>query len=186
MGGFPFDTEKHEVLKTLQTITSPGSGTGSRWNGLGVKDPQPPCEFGMTGKILFNTSDDMWRFLKDHKGMKLNYGQATLFHGIDKYEDDREVSRKTSRALKLCKQYLVEKGMLEAEASKEGVKKVLMGDWDMGIVRTRTPSGDIVRVFEKPRDSDLYRVAAGAATLGWDMRFAEQLAEINYGDGRKS
>ena len=57
-----------------------------------------------------------------------------------------------------------------------------MADWDSGVIRFKRNDGSIHRLFELDRGSGLLKVGDGAISSGLNLRLAENLPEINFGE----
>lgn len=166
VGNFPFDTEGDLIKAKLRDVTSAGSGLGATWDGEGVEDIVAR-DFAPVGKIVFTKSNYMWKFLKASKGKQFSFRDASLFHPIGKTESERLTAKRTSRALKLIKDHLVSIGKLQAGPGRGHLKRALLGDWDMVIVRVKALTGNFVRVLEIPPRKEIF-VVARTATRGRD------------------
>ena len=179
VGGFPKDTPKEHIVRKLREIIQPNAERG--WRGEGVTDCYAP-NFSSFGRIKFETCDDMWKFLKAFKGHKFNFNGKTLFHSIDKTTAEMDLSRKVSRALKRLRVCLIEKGLMQEESQREAFNRLVVADWDSGIVRYKKDDGTVHRLFELDRGSGILKVGDGAVSSGLNLRLAEMLPEINFGE----
>ena len=179
VGGFPKDTPKEHIVRQLREIIQPNAERG--WRGEGVSDCFAP-NFSSFGRIKFETSDDMWKFLKAFKGHRFNLNGKILFHSIDKTTAEMDLSRKVSRSLKRLRVCLIEKGLMQEENQREDFNRLVVADWDAGIVRYKRIDGTIHRLFELDRGSGMLKVGDGAGSSGLNLRLAEMLPEINFGE----
>ena len=60
--------------------------------------------------------------------------------------------------------------------------KLVVADWDSGIIMFQRMDGSIHRLFELDRGSSLIKVGDGAISNGLNLRVAEMLPEINCGE----
>ena len=179
VGGFPKDTPKEHIVRQLRNIIQPNADRG--WLGDGVSDCYAP-NFSSFGRIKFETCDDMWKFLKAFKGHKFNFNGEVLFHSIVKTTAEMDLSRKVSRSLKRLRVCLIEKGLMQEENQREDFNRLVVADWDAGIVRYKRSDGTIHRLFELDRGSGMLKVGDGAGSSGLNLRLAEMLLEINFGE----
>ena len=179
VGGFPKDTPKEHIVRQLREIIQPNAERG--WRGEGVTDCYAP-NFSSFGRVKFETSDDMWKFLKAFKGHRFNFNGKILFHSIDKTSAEMDLSRKVSRSLKRLRVCLIEKGLMQEENQREDFNRLVVADWDSGIVRYKRSDGSIHRLFELDRGSGMLKVGDGAVSSGLNLRLAEMLPEINFGE----
>ena len=179
VGGFPKDTPKEHIVRQLREVIQPNADRG--WRGEGVSDCYAPI-FSSFGRIKFETCDDMWKFLKAFKGHKFNFNGKVLFHSIDKTTAEMDLSRKVSRSLKRLRVCLIEKGLMQEENQREDFSRLVVADWDAGIVRYKRSDGTIHRLFELDRGSGMLKVGDGAGSSGLNLRLAEMLPEINFGE----
>ena len=93
-----------------------------------------------------------------------------------------DLSRKVSRSLKRLRVCLVEGGLLREEAPRDEFSRLVVADWDSGIIRFKRMDGSIHRLFELDRGSGLIKVGDGAISSGLNLRLAEMLPEINFGE----
>ena len=145
VGGFPKDTPKEHIVRQLREIIQPNADRG--WQGEGVSDCYA-TNFSSFGRIRFETCDDMWKFLKAFKGHKFNFNGKALFHSIDKTTAEMDLSRKVSRSLKRLRVCLIEKGLAQEENQREDFNRLVVADWDSGIVRYKKNDGTVHRLFE--------------------------------------
>ena len=76
----------------------------------------------------------------------------------------------------------MERGLVQEETQREDFNRLVMADWDSGIVRFKRSDGSIHRLFELDRGSGLLKVGDGAVSSGLNLRLAEMLPEINFGE----
>ena len=79
---------------------------------------------------------------------------------------------KVSRSLKRLRAFLVEGGLLREEAHRDEFNRLVVADWDSGIVRFKRNDGSIHRLFELDRGSGLLKVGDGAISSGLNLRLA--------------
>ena len=179
VGGFPKDTPKEHIVRQLRDIVLADAARG--WRGEGVSDCFAP-NFSSFGRIKFEKSEFMWQFLKAFKGHRFMFNGKVLFHSIDKTPAEMDLSRKVSRSLKRLRVCLVEGGLLQEEAHRDEFSRLVVADWDSGIIRFKRMDGSIHRLFELDRGSGLLKVGDGAITSGLNLRLADMLPEINFGE----
>ena len=179
VGGFPKDTPKEHIIRQLRDIIL--LDAAREWRGEGVSDCFAP-NFSSFGRIKFENSEFMWQFLKAFKGHRFMFNGKILFHSIDKTPVEMDLSRKVSRSLKRLCVCLVEGGLLQQEAHRDEFSRLVVADWDSGIIRFKRMDGSIHRLFELDRGSGLLKVGDGAITSGLNLRLAEMLPEINFGE----
>ena len=73
-------------------------------------------------------------------------------------------------------------GLLREEAHRDEFSRLVVADWDSGIIRFKRMDGSIHRLFELDRGSGLLKVGDGAISSGLNLRLAEMLPEINFGE----
>ena len=179
VGGFPKDTPKEHIMRQLRDIIKPDAARG--WRGEGVADCFAP-NFSSFGGIKFDSSDFIWQFLQAFKGHRFTFNGKILFHSIDKTSAEMDLSRKFSRSLKRLRVCLIEGGLVREETQREDFNRHVVADWDSGIVRFRRGDGSIRRLFELDRGSGTLKVGDGAVSSGLNLRLAEMLPEINFGE----
>ena len=182
VGGFPKDTPKEHIVRQLREIILPDAARG--WRGQGVSDCYAP-NFSSFGRIKFETSDDMWKFLKAFKGHRFTFNGKILFHSIDKTSAEMDLSRKVSRSLKRLRVCLIERGLMQEETQREDFNRLVVADWDSRIVRYKRSDGSIHRLFELDRGSGMLKVGDGAVSSGLNLRLAEMLPERSTLENRR-
>ena len=180
VGGFPADTERDIIVRHLREFSGPHPREPDGWDGRGVEDCYAP-EYSSFGRIRFASSEHMWRFLKHHKGRKFQYDGRNLFHSIDKTPAEQELSRKVARAQQQLVTFLVDTGKLQAEPTRDDIRKMVAADWDIGMIRFKGENG-VSRIFETDRQTGMMKIGSSAQASGLEMRFAESLQYINYGE----
>ncbi len=149
-----------------------------------------PGPFASVGKIKFASSEAMWRFLRAHKGYRYSLAvdavDRPLWHGIDKTDEERQTSKRTSRAVQALKGDLVTKGIFTSDAAQDTINKHITADYDTGLVRYKLLENgqvkSIHRIYELNKRTGLFEVGSWATTSGLDFGFAEHIATINFAE----
>lgn len=177
-----------------------------------LKETHPGIEkvFGVgsytnRGKIIFQTSNDMWSFMTSMKGKKLwsnladpnsrlnkghtdvpnEAGEYKLWHSIDKYADELSLSYKCSFARDLVIEFLAKTLRKETtdlekavDAGKDGGTVVLVTKHIEGF-SSKVP----VKLYSKSSSANELVVAKDAQekikALGLDFDLSDRLGEIN-------
>ena len=179
VGGFPKDTPKEHIIRQLRDIINPDIARG--WRGEGVADCFAP-NFSSFVRIKFESSDFMWQFLKAFKGHRFTFNGKILLHSIEKTSAEMDLSRYVSWSLKRLRVCLIEGGLVREETQRHDFNRLVVADWDSGIVRFKRDDGSIHLLFELDRGSGLLKVGDGAVSSGLNLRLAEMLPEINFGE----
>ena len=180
VGGFPKDTPKEHIIRQLRDIILPDAARG--WRGEGVSDCFVP-NFSSFGRIKFENSEFMWQFLKAFKGHRFMFNGKILFHSIDKTPAEMDLSRKVSRSLKRLRVCLVEGGLLREEAHRG--RNSADSWWPIGTLELSDSSEWMAPFIANSSwtvGSGLLKVGDGAITSGLNLRSAEMLPEINFGE----
>eukprot|EP00929_Paragymnodinium_shiwhaense_P082152 TRINITY_DN43207_c0_g1_i2.p1 TRINITY_DN43207_c0_g1~~TRINITY_DN43207_c0_g1_i2.p1 ORF type:complete len:295 (+),score=89.90 TRINITY_DN43207_c0_g1_i2:30-914(+) len=168
LGGFPMDSPKVYIEDEARRIFAEAKN---------IKDLYCPGRRSPICKLEFTSSEAMWAHVKKIKGAKFKSKDgAALWWTVEKTADERLVSKKVARALKLLTENLIDK----AGKSEDEAKKMVEADYTRGIVWLTTGDKESKRIFEKPKGQDMFKIADGAmGTPGLDLNLAEALAEIN-------
>ena len=127
------------------------------------------------GKLHFPSSDDMWDFLTANKGQKFEFKGNRLWHNINKTNDEQDLSKRTSKALRSLRQHLCEK----VGKSEEIARSMVQGDSDRGLVYYRPEGGDVpIKLFDRKGKSFDLKVHEDANTSALDFDFHGKVAEI--------
>ena len=154
--------------------------------------------FGALVKIIFKTSDDMWKWLVKRKGKKYvseladmdrpisagDPNKRNLWHGIDKYDWEIAASRKSWKAIEEVAKVLTEKHAVDAVTAKSCVES---NDYADVIFKSRNWSGAKnqypVKLFELDRSSKELRIVVGCKAkmqvVGIDLDVDGILAAAN-------
>ena len=71
--------------------------------------------------------------------------------------------------------------VLRAEPTRDDIQTLVASDWDIGMIRFKGANG-VSRIFETDRQSGMMKVCPSAQASGLEMRFAESLQYINFGE----
>ena len=164
VGGFPEGIESIEIEKKLKEMTE-----GAR----GVVELFATKKVGGNGKILFSDKDHMWYWLNARKGTRYDIDGKALYVSIDKTPDELKVASKVSKAVKIIKKFLEDKG-----ANEEEIKKRVDADYGAGMVHYK-PSLDarFITVLRRPRGGTMLEATETGRIEGLDL--AAALSDLN-------
>ena len=129
--GFPRDSIQDVIEAATKEMTKDFGGIVS------VKAPGKLTSYC---KVIFEDSDAMWGLLKGMKGKKFKYDGQNLIHEIEKTEEERTISIRTSIAVNELRKYAIEKQLCTEETKKTFID----GDWNVGyayVVKAGQQSG---------------------------------------------
>ena len=115
----------------------------------------------------------MWYWLNARKGTRYDIDGKALYVSIDKTPDELKVASKVSKAVKIIKNFLEDKGVNEEE-----IKKRVEADYGAGMVHYK-PSLDarLITVLRRSRGGTTLEVTETAHIEGLDL--AAVLTDFN-------
>ena len=166
VGGWPEGGERADIEATLKDLTKECKDS--------VAEVWATKRVGGSGKIKFLTNDDMWAFLKAHKGVRFNYNGKPLFHSIDKTSSELDLSGKVAKAVRAIKEHLVSNGV-----KMEDTKQWIEADYNIGRVYVRSVlRGPLKLVFDKPCGEKLF-VVMEEGELPYNSAPKDHIEDIN-------
>ena len=94
----------------------------------GVKDRWTPGKVGSVGKVSFHTND-VWSFLRRHKGRKFSHGAKQMWHTWDSPKEEVLLSKRVSMAIKALRTRAVE-GYPDLTVQMETGREAVCGSKD--------------------------------------------------------
>ena len=152
----------------------------------GVKEWWAPGNVGSVGKVVFQTNDALWKFLRRRKGMKFNHGTKQLWHTWDRPKEEVLLSKRVSLAVKMLRTRSVEKGV-----SAQGAEMGIDGDWGRGRVwlqKLRTGER-VITLFRRTHSTSSELVYTVEIVPGWNEDFTalwiEAMDEVNLRESER-
>ena len=80
-----------------------------------------------------------------------------LWATIEKYPDERAISKSVSRGLTMLKEKIKSKGLVTQEATEADYKKIVDADWNRGIIWLRL-DGVRCRIVQRKQAEDRFEI----------------------------
>jgi len=171
-GGWERDTESASILADLDRIL------------FGVQElesKQCSGRYNSIAKVNFKTVDSMWRFIKSRSGkIPITEGPnvgAEIWFSIEKSDEERISSARTSKAIFLLKEMLGAAGHLHADP-KQQIKQI-PADYVRGIVwfKPNIENREQFRIVEKPKGDDQLKICTGYDASGFPADRKQQFID---------
>ena len=163
--GFKRDSIQDVVEEATKEMTKEFGGIVS------IKAPGKLCSYC---KVIFADSDAMWELLKGMKGKKFKYDGQNLIHEIEKTEEERTISIRTSIAVNELRKYAIEKQLCTEETKKTFID----GDWNVGYAYV-IKAGAAIRLVERNRKTQQWGITSEAANAIEGFNFDDLVEKLN-------
>jgi hypothetical protein len=168
VGGFPYNSERDAIVAKFREMVAPCVDTIAP---EGLFTTRKITSFG---KIAFKTNDDMWSFINANKSSKFTFEEKEIYWSIDKTEEETNLSKRVTKAVKLLKEHYATNGI-----AKEDLKKYISAEWNFGVVYFKDSLvGKFVEAFTKPKGQNELKVNP-AAVVPWGLNLNEHIDTIN-------
>jgi len=157
VGGFPEGTSKELREGKLEDMFGPVRGD--------LNDLWAPGRYATCGKVRFVSATKMWAWIRSNRRVVHNFVQGDVTHklwwSVEKSEDERQKSKRVSKAIAAFRQ----RAMRIHGLSEEDSRKLLEGDWARGIAYYRF-NGSLLKLMSSSRITGLPEPEAGLAPSG--------------------